>query len=94
MLERDPPKRLGCKPHGEGFEELKAHPWFQSIDWATLGTKEQTSPFIPDVRVIFLAFLLPSGHASPVLTACGFSPRRLTLMRHMSSRSCCLRTIP
>ncbi|KAI0675467.1 kinase-like protein [Trametes maxima] len=48
FLERDPPKRLGCKPNGEGFEELKRHPWFSTIDWDTLETKEQTAPFIPD----------------------------------------------
>ncbi|KAI0819659.1 kinase-like protein [Trametes gibbosa] len=48
FLERDPTKRLGCKPNGEGFEELKRHPWFSSIDWDTLESKEQTAPFIPD----------------------------------------------
>ncbi|KAI0629219.1 kinase-like protein [Trametes polyzona] len=48
FLERDPPKRLGCKPNGEGFEELKRHPWFSTIDWDTLESKEQTAPFIPD----------------------------------------------
>ncbi|KAI0331480.1 kinase-like protein [Cubamyces sp. BRFM 1775] len=48
FLERDPSRRLGCKPNGEGFEELKRHPWFSCIDWDTLETKEQTAPFIPD----------------------------------------------
>ncbi|KAI0763780.1 kinase-like protein [Trametes elegans] len=48
LLERDPPRRLGCKPNGEGFEELKRHPWFANIDWNTLDTKEQIAPFIPD----------------------------------------------
>ncbi|KAH9852103.1 kinase-like protein [Lenzites betulinus] len=48
FLDRDPTRRLGCKPNGEGFEELKRHPWFASIDWDTLDTKEQTAPFIPD----------------------------------------------
>lgn len=51
FLERDPTKRLGCRQNGpaESFEDLKRHPWFSSIDWDTLDTKEQTAPFIPDV---------------------------------------------
>jgi serine/threonine kinase 32 len=48
LLERDPAKRFGCKPNGEGFQELRRHPWFKPIDWDTLETKEQTSPFIPN----------------------------------------------
>ena len=31
---------------------MRAHPWFQNINWDTLGTKEQTAPFVPDVRTI------------------------------------------
>jgi serine/threonine kinase 32 len=49
FLDRDITRRLGCKAHGEGFEDIRRHPWFNGIDWETLGTKEQTSPFIPDV---------------------------------------------
>lgn len=50
LLERDTSKRVGCKPNGEGFQELMRHPWFKSIDWDTLETKEQTPPFIPDQK--------------------------------------------
>jgi len=50
FLDRDPSRRLGCKPHGEGFTELQRHPWFQSIDWDTLETKQQTPPFVPDSK--------------------------------------------
>lgn len=49
LLERDPSRRLGCKPRGDGFEELKKHPWFRTIMWETLEDKEAVSPFIPDV---------------------------------------------
>lgn len=49
-MERDPPKRFGCKPHGEGYQELRRHAWFKSIDWDTLESKEQISPFIPDAK--------------------------------------------
>ncbi|CAL1714897.1 unnamed protein product [Somion occarium] len=50
FLERDPPKRLGCKPNGEGFEEIQRHPWFQSIDWDALDRKELQPPFVPDSK--------------------------------------------
>lgn len=50
LLDRDPSRRYGCKPHGEGYQELRRHPWFKSIDWDTLETKEQTPPFIPDAK--------------------------------------------
>ncbi|KAM5532882.1 hypothetical protein V8D89_013434 [Ganoderma adspersum] len=50
FLERDPSRRLACKPGGEDFEEVKRHPWFQNIDWETLETKEQIAPFIPDSK--------------------------------------------
>lgn len=50
LLERDPVKRFGCKPQGEGYQELRRHPWFKTLDWDTLESKEQTPPFIPDVR--------------------------------------------
>jgi serine/threonine kinase 32 len=48
LLEREPSKRLACKPRTEGYEELQQHPWFQSIDWEILESKELTPPFVPD----------------------------------------------
>lgn len=50
LLERDTSKRLGCKPHGEGFVELRRQGWFKPIDWDTLESKEQTPPFVPDAK--------------------------------------------
>lgn len=50
FLDRDPSRRLGCRPQGEGLDELKRHPWFETIEWDTLDTKEQTSPFVPDSK--------------------------------------------
>ncbi|EGN91988.1 hypothetical protein SERLA73DRAFT_191774 [Serpula lacrymans var. lacrymans S7.3] len=50
FLERDPTKRLPCTSHGEDFDELRHHPWFQTIDWQTLDTKEQIPPFTPDSK--------------------------------------------
>jgi len=48
LLDRDPNRRFGCKPDGEGYQELRRHPWFSSLDWDTLESKEQTPPFVPD----------------------------------------------
>jgi len=48
LLERDTSKRFGCKPNGEGFQELRRHAWFKTIDWDALEAKEQIPPFIPD----------------------------------------------
>jgi len=50
FLDRDCHRRLGCKPRGEGFHELKRHPWFRPIPWDSLATKELVSPFIPDSK--------------------------------------------
>ena len=57
FLERDPTKRLGCKPSGEGNRELRQHPWFKNMDWETLDAKDQVPPFTPDVCLsLFLGF--------------------------------------
>ncbi|GLB41972.1 putative agc yank protein kinase [Lyophyllum shimeji] len=50
LLERDPSRRLACKPHGEGYQEFRRHPWFIPIDWDTLESKTQTPPFVPDAK--------------------------------------------
>jgi len=50
LLERDITRRLGCKPKGDRFEDLKEHPWFRSIHWDTLDDKTTVSPFIPDSK--------------------------------------------
>lgn len=52
LLERDITKRLGCR-HMGGFEALKGHPWFRSLDWTALAAKQVTPPFEPDVRLPF-----------------------------------------
>lgn len=48
FLDRDPYKRLSCNPQTEGFEEIRRHPWFASIDWEALERKELAPPFVPD----------------------------------------------
>lgn len=49
LLERDVHRRVGCKGNGEGFQEFQRLPWFHSIDWETIESKEQIPPFTPDV---------------------------------------------
>ncbi|KAI9259092.1 kinase-like domain-containing protein [Sporodiniella umbellata] len=45
LLAKGPKERLG---HGEhGVKNLKAHPWFQGIDWQQLELKQAQPPFIP-----------------------------------------------
>lgn len=49
FLDRDPNRRLGYRPGGGGFEDIKAHPWFRGIDWDAMYKKEVVPPFEPDV---------------------------------------------
>lgn len=49
LLERDTNKRIGCKGPG-GLENLKAHPWMASLDWAAMETKTGTPLFVPDSK--------------------------------------------
>lgn len=35
--------RLGAN----GVEEIKAHPWFDCIDWKAMSCKEPVPPFLP-----------------------------------------------
>ena len=44
LLIRDPEQRM-TDP-----EQIKAHPWFSSIDWDLLLAKEITPPYIPPVK--------------------------------------------
>lgn len=46
LLIREPTARLGYR----GAEEIKAHPFFKSIDWSALDKMEITPPWTPAVR--------------------------------------------
>jgi serine/threonine protein kinase len=43
LLERDPAKRL-CEP-----DQIKAHPFFKTIDWQKLAEQKVTPPYVPPV---------------------------------------------
>ena len=47
LLDKDCSTRLGC---GDcGFEDVKAHPFFQTINWAHLLAGHMDPPFKPNV---------------------------------------------
>ena len=46
LLTREPTQRLGYR----GGAEVKAHPFFASIDWAALERLEVPPPWVPSVR--------------------------------------------
>ncbi|KIK10281.1 hypothetical protein K443DRAFT_670909 [Laccaria amethystina LaAM-08-1] len=50
FIDRDPTTRLGCRPDGEGFEDIRQHPWFSCIDWDNLESKTCQPPFVPDMK--------------------------------------------
>ena len=46
FLEKDPTKRLGYAE----TEKIKAHPWFNGIDWNKLLDKKIESPCVPKLK--------------------------------------------
>ncbi|KAI8093540.1 putative camp-dependent protein kinase [Halteromyces radiatus] len=46
LLTRDVSQRLGVGD--QGFQDLKSHPWFKTIQWQRLEAKQVEPPFIPD----------------------------------------------
>ncbi|KAJ3483824.1 hypothetical protein NLI96_g6050 [Meripilus lineatus] len=50
LLDRSPKQRLGCRSRTQGMEEVRNHPWFSTIDWEGIATKECQPPFVPDMH--------------------------------------------
>ncbi|KAF8905040.1 kinase-like domain-containing protein [Gymnopilus junonius] len=50
FIDRDPSTRLGCRPNGQGIEDIHNHPWFAGIDWNDLESKGCQPPFVPDMN--------------------------------------------
>ena len=48
LVELDPKKRIGAGP--DGFENLKNHKYFESIDWDELENRNIKAPFIPNLN--------------------------------------------
>lgn len=47
LFKKNPLQRLGS---GKGAEEIKGHPWFETIDWSGLVNNTLKPPFIPVLR--------------------------------------------
>lgn len=47
LMQKDPDARLGSI---DGFEEIKQHSWFNSIDWSKAFRRELTPPYLPDLH--------------------------------------------
>jgi serine/threonine kinase 32 len=63
LLERNVSQRLGCRPNGQGFHDIKNSPWLQGVDWESMETKEAQPFFVPDVSIVIYEVCL-------VLTPC------------------------
>lgn len=50
LLERHVSQRLGCRPHGQGFQDIQNHAWLQGVDWESIDKKEAQPPFVPDMK--------------------------------------------
>jgi len=50
FIDKDPNTRLGCRPNGQGFEDIQTHPWFVEINWDNLESKDCQPPFVPDMK--------------------------------------------
>ncbi len=48
LLAKDPSKRLGTGP--TGIEKIKAHPWFDKLDFDKLIEKKLTPPIKPKIK--------------------------------------------
>lgn len=70
LLEKDPALRLGSGPNDS--DDIKAHPFFENIDWEKLRKKEVKPFFIPwtknqkDVKYIDKMFLEEDPVDTPV----------------------------
>jgi p90 ribosomal S6 kinase len=51
LFKRNPANRLGAGP--DGFQNLKNHPFFESIDWDKLYKRQVAPPFIPPIHSDF-----------------------------------------
>ena len=56
LLTLDPATRLGARERGD-IASVKAHPWFNNVDWVKAEKREYPPLFVPDVSVwLFFVF--------------------------------------
>ena len=75
LLQEEPGVRLGSRSAAR-WEEVKAHEWFSSVDWAVAASRGMIPPFVPNVSVAncdpvweLEEQLMKSKVAGPPLTA-------------------------
>ncbi|KAE9398335.1 kinase-like protein [Gymnopus androsaceus JB14] len=49
LIERDPSRRMGCRST-DALDDFREHPWFGSLEWDKLESKELAAPFVPDMK--------------------------------------------
>lgn len=62
LLSRDPASRLGAA----GASEVRAHPFFDKLDWALIGSKKMAPPYIPVPTAEHLQQVLSIVQKEPV----------------------------
>lgn len=50
LVQKDPTLRLGCRVGDGGVEAIKAHPFFEGMDWEALLARRVTPPWVPPVQ--------------------------------------------
>ena len=52
LLEREPDKRLGKYQEGQEDDatDIRAHPYFQNIDWHQIKQSTHNAPFVPKTK--------------------------------------------
>ena len=58
-LQKRPEHRIGCGP--QGIQEIKQHPFFESIDWGLLEEGHLEPPFVPNKMDVNAASLKDIG---------------------------------
>ncbi|XP_073705580.1 G protein-coupled receptor kinase 5-like [Garra rufa] len=65
LLAKNPKERLGCK-FKRGSEVIKAHPFFEDINFTRLEAGVLKPPFVPDPRAVYCADVLDIDQFSTV----------------------------
>mmetsp|Transcript_27475 Transcript_27475/g.78400 ORF Transcript_27475/g.78400 Transcript_27475/m.78400 type:complete len:650 (-) Transcript_27475:172-2121(-) len=68
LMTREPSRRLGSSGRLGGASEVKAHPWFRTLDWDRVIQKRYQPPLVPSSRC--LDYVCPSSEFDGGMTGC------------------------